>query len=176
MKTKNLVKGALLVALGVIIPQIFHLIGGRATGTIFMPMHIPVLLAGFLIGPITGLYVGILAPVLSYLFTGMPPIAPVPILPMMIFELAIYGLVSGILYNKLKINLFVSLIGAMIAGRLAYGLTIYIMLTLFNINLPGPMAGPLLAIVEAVRGGIIGIVLQIIIIPVAVKLLEGDTY
>ena len=112
MDTGNIVKGALFITLGVLIPQLFHSIGA---GPMFLPMHIPVLLAGFLAGPVIGSYVGILTPILSHLLTGMPPVAPVPMLPIMIFELFTYGFVAGILYNRFRVNLFISLFGAMIA-------------------------------------------------------------
>ena len=162
MNIKNIAKGALYIALGVLIPLLFHSIGA---GPMFLPMHIPVLLAGFLEGPVTGLYVGILAPVLSHLLTGMPPIAPIPMLPIMILELSTYGLVAGMLYNKLKINIFASLFGAMLSGRIAYGLMVYIMLVFFNIK----MQGPIIAVIMAAETGIIGIIIQIIIIPVIVN-------
>lgn len=164
MSIKNIVKGALFIVLGVLIPQIFHSIGA---GPMFLPMHIPVLLAGFLLGPITGLYVGILSPILSNLFTGMPP--AMPMLPIMIFELATYGLIAGILYNKLGINLFVSLIGTMLAGRIVYGVVVYCLIVFFDIKMQRPM----IAVVAAVKTGMIGIVIQIIIIPMVVRLLKG---
>ena len=165
MNIKNIVKAALFIALGVLIPQLFHSIGA---GPMFLPMHIPVLLAGFLVGPITGLYVGILAPILSHLFTGMPP--AVPMLPIMIFELATYGLIAGILYNRLGISLFISLIGTMLAGRIVYGIIVYCLIIFFNIK----MQGPIIAVIAAVKTGTIGIIIQIIVIPVIVKLLEGE--
>ncbi len=167
MNIKNIVKGALFIALGVLIPQLFHSIGA---GPMFLPMHIPVLLAGFLAGPITGLYVGILTPILSHLLTGMPPVAPVPMLPIMIFELSTYGFIAGILYNKLRINIFTSLFGAMLAGRIVYGLMVYIILVFFDIK----MQKPIVAVITAIKTGIIGIIIQMIVIPVIVKLQEGE--
>ena len=165
---KNIAKGALYIALGVLIPLLFHSIG---TGPVFLPMHIPVLLAGFLEGPVTGLYVGILAPVLSHLLTGMPPIAPIPMLPIMILELSAYGFIAGMLYNKLKINIFTSLLGAMLIGRIAYGFMVYIMLVFFDIK----MQNPIIAVIMAAKTGIIGIIVQIIVIPMIVKLLRGKS-
>ncbi len=166
MDTKNIVKGAFFITLGVLIPQLFHSIGA---GSMFLPMHIPVLLAGFLAGPVIGAYVGILTPILSHLLTGMPPVAPVPMLPIMIFELFTYGFVAGILYNKFRVNLFISLFAAMIAGRIVYGITVYVILIFFNIK----MQKPIVAVIAAIKTGIIGIIIQIIVIPVIVKFLEG---
>ncbi|HZX21283.1 MAG TPA: ECF transporter S component [Clostridia bacterium] len=164
---KNMAKGALFIALGVSIPQLFHSIG---MGSVFLPMHIPVLLAGFLAGPLTGIYVGILTPILSHLLTGMPPVAPIPILPIMVFELLTYGFIAGILYNKLRINIFVSLFSSMLAGRIMHGLVVYIILMFFNVK----MQNPLIAVITAVETGIIGILIQIAVIPIIVKLLEGE--
>lgn len=167
MNIKNITKGALFIALGVLIPQLFHSIG---MGSVFLPMHIPVLLAGFLVGPITGLYVGILTPILSHLLTGMPPVAPIPMLPIMVFELLTYGFIAGILYNKLRVNIFVSLFGAMLAGRIMYGFVVYIILIFFNVK----MQNPLIAVIMAIKTGIIGILIQITVVPIIVKLLEGE--
>ena len=90
-QVKKLVMAAMCVALGIVLPMAFHTI--QNAGSIFLPMHIPVLICGLLCGWQYGLICGILAPVLSSLFTGMPPAA---ILPAMLCELAVYGLITGI--------------------------------------------------------------------------------
>jgi len=87
-------------------------------------MHIPVLLAGFLAGPVCGLTVGILAPLLSHLLTGMPPTYAVPL---MAAELPVYGLVAGLTYNRLKLNIYLSLIIAMVLGRVMFGLSLFVL-------------------------------------------------
>ncbi|MCD5414214.1 MAG: ECF transporter S component [Clostridiales bacterium] len=161
----RMAKGALFIALGVLFPQLFHLVGFG--GPVFLPMHIPVLLAGLLVCPIAGLYVGLITPILSYFLTGMPPMSP-PILPIMIFELAIYGLVAGVLYRKLKLNIFVSLIGAMISGRIMYGFVLVIMLNIFAIQLP-----PGLTLKAAILTGMPGMLIQLTFIPILVKSLVG---
>ena len=82
---------ALLLALGVMLPLVFHAfpLGGR----IFLPMHIPAFIAGLVLGPLSGLIVGAGSPVLSALVTGRPPVYyMVP----MVFELATYGVVAGL--------------------------------------------------------------------------------
>ncbi len=70
MKSKKIVLSAIFIAFGIIMPMIFHTV--NLAGTIFLPMHIPVLIAGFLLGPTCGALVGIITPIL----TGMPPIIP----------------------------------------------------------------------------------------------------
>ena len=93
---KKIVYGGLLIAIGVILPQLFHIFG-QSAGQTFLPMHIPVILAGMLIGPVWGLGVAVIVPILSSLITGMPP---VPMLYFMLFELAAYAVVPVCLRKK----------------------------------------------------------------------------
>ena len=83
-------------------------------------MHIPVLLCGMLCGGAYGAAVGAIVPLLSSLLTGMPPIFPVA--PAMMFELCAYGLLSGLFYHSLRRNVYLSLIGAMLGGRVVSGI------------------------------------------------------
>ena len=120
--TKSLIFAGLCVALGIILPLAFH--GIPDGGRIFAPMHIPVLLGGLLLGPLYGLLVGMITPILSAVLTGMPPAA---ILPAMTVELALFGLTGGLLIRYLPIRRYVpavylSLINAMLFGRVAAGL------------------------------------------------------
>ncbi|MGI6260304.1 MAG: ECF transporter S component [Acutalibacteraceae bacterium] len=124
--TKNqvtkLVFSALCVAIGIVLPLAFHSVPNG--GSVFLPMHIPVLLCGLVAGPVYGLVCGALTPLLSSLMTGMPPAA---VLPGMLCELAAYGLVTGLLLRFVQTkskaaNLWISLIGAMICGRVVSGL------------------------------------------------------
>lgn len=91
-------------------------------GNALSPMHIPVLLCGFLCGPYCAAVVGLIAPPLRFMLFGMPPIFPTGIA--MCFELAAYGLVSGLLYKALPKKagyVYVSLISAMLSGRVVWG-------------------------------------------------------
>lgn len=125
-------------------------------------MHIPVLLAGFLVGPASGFIVGILAPALSHLLTGMPPGYAVPLMSL---ELPVYGLMAGLMYKRLRLNIYASLIIAMIVGRLVFGLGLFV-LGMF-IKLPYTASvffsatGPLVA-------GLPGIILQLVLVPIIV--------
>lgn len=88
---------ALFCALGALLPQAFHAFG-NLSGTIFLPMHIPAMAAGFLLGPLAGLITGILSPLLSCLITVGT--MPIPIkMPFMMFEIGTYGVVCGVLYR-----------------------------------------------------------------------------
>lgn len=112
---------AVCIALCYVLPLAFHAVGA---GTVFTPMHIPVLLCGLLCGWGYGAVCGICGPVLSSLLTGMPPAAA---LVSMIPELCIYGLASGLLLRFIHTkytyaDLYIALVGAMLLGRVAGGI------------------------------------------------------
>ncbi|MFQ6008597.1 MAG: ECF transporter S component [Candidatus Zixiibacteriota bacterium] len=151
---------ALYLALAVLLPIGFHAFG--VAGRVFLPMHIPVLLAGFLAGPPSGLIVGLLAPGLSYLLTGMPPTYAVPL---MSTELPIYGLVAGITYNRLRLNIYISLLVAMLLGRIMFGFSLFV-LSIF-IDLPYSAAA-YFSTGGAVVSGLPGVIIQLVLIPVIV--------
>jgi len=164
-KTKQLVLTALFVALGVVLPQAFHAIPNA--GSIFLPMHIPVLIAGFATGPVYGLICGILTPVLSHLIFSMPP---APVLPGMLCELAMYGLMTGLLNKVVKIenNLvknYVVLIGAMLCGRITYGI---LNALIFKAGSYSMQAWISAALVTAIPG----IIIQLVLIPILVDRLQ----
>ena len=106
----------MLTALGVLLPVLFHSFG--IAGNIFLPMHIPVLLCGFLCGWKYGGLSGISVLLLSSLFTGKPPIYPVGI--GMMLELAAYGIAAALLIKVLPDVL--ALLGAMLVGRAVLGI------------------------------------------------------
>lgn len=167
--TRKLISVATFVALGISMPVAFHFFGGA--GQMFLPMHIPVLIAGLLLGVKCGLAAGVLTPLLSSLTTGMPPL--MPMLPIMIIELGIYGAVTGYLYRQRKLPLIWSLIGAMLAGRVAAALLVAGMAALFLVKMqPAPF------IIASVSTGLPGVVIQIVFVPLLVKRLEaaGGTF
>ena len=151
---------ALYLALTILLPIGFHAFG--IGGRIFLPMHIPVLLGGFLVGPYAGLVVGLLAPGISFLLTGMPPTYAVPLMSL---ELPLYGLIAGICYVKLRLNVYLALIIAMLAGRVMFGVGLLI-LGLF-MKLPYS-AATYFSTGGAVATGLPGILLQLILIPIIV--------
>jgi len=145
----------LLLATGVIFPFIFHQFG--IAGRIFLPMHIPVFLAGLILGPWAGLLVGALSPGLSAVMTGMPPAAlAIPMTP----ELAVYGLISGLLFRGTRTSLYISLLGAMILGRL-----VWIPMAIFIAPLLGFEGRTLTVVLAALAVGWPGIVLQLLFVP-----------
>ncbi|CDF59041.1 ECF transporter S component [Thermobrachium celere] len=162
-KTKKLVLAALFLALGLLIPSIFHMSG--LPGNVFLPMHIPVLLCGFVLGEKYGVLIGFVTPFLSSILTGMPPIYPVAVA--MAFELATYGFVSGYLYKRRKMKVFVSLVIAMLLGRLVSGAANYILLTSMGKKYVLNMF-----ITASFVKCIWGIVIQLILIPFVVKMID----
>lgn len=158
-KTKNLVTAGLMLAIGIILPYIFHATG--INGTIFSPMHIPVLLAGLLLGAKLGFWVGLLCPFLNFLISGMPP---VPMLWVMMVELSLYGIFTGMLYKHLKMNLMLSLIGAMVIGRLGGAFMAFLLSSAFGLKL-----NPIMFLKGATIVAWPGILIQLIFIPIIVK-------
>lgn len=128
MKVKKLVLSGLFLALTMILPSLLGAISPEI-GSMLSPIHVPVLLCGFFCGWKYGGIVGFLAPLVKFTIYGVPPLYPVGI--SMCVELATYGVVSGILYQilpKKTINIYVSLICAMIVGRVMYGISTCLLL------------------------------------------------
>ena len=163
---KTLVLAALFLALALVLPFLTGQI--PEIGSMLCPMHIPALLCGYFCGWPWGLAVGLIAPILRSLLFGMPPMFPVAIC--MAFELATYGAVSGLLYSKLphnKVSIYISLLIAMVAGRLVWGIARFLCAGL-NVSAFGLSAFWAGAITTAIPG----IIIQILLIPVIVMALE----
>lgn len=116
---------AMLLAIGWVLPLITGQI--PEIGNMLCPMHFPVLLCGFILGPWYGLGLGFLLPISRNLLFGAPPIFPMAI--SMSFELATYGLCSGFLWRLFKknnvVSVFITLLIAMICGRFIWGVSRY---------------------------------------------------
>lgn len=118
---RRMVCAAVCLALCMVLPFLTGQI--PQVGSALCPMHIPVLLAGFLCGPWWAAAVGAVSPLLRFALFGMPPIFPTGVA--MCFELAAYGLVSGLLYARLPKktrSIYTSLLAAMLAGRVVWGI------------------------------------------------------
>lgn len=156
-RVTKLVFGGLLVALGILLPQAFHVFGTAGGGT-FLPIHIPILMAGLMLGPYYGGCIGLLVPLLSSLFTGMPP---APKVYFMLFELGAYGVVTGIMIRRT--NVYISLLTAMAAGRVMYGFAL--MLGVKFLGFTAPFANSA-AFIGGIVTGIPGIAIQLLVLPV----------
>lgn len=119
---KNITFTAVCIAMCVVLPIAFHSIPDA--GSVFLPMHIPVLICGMICGWPCGFICGLMGPLLSSALTGMPPIA---ILPAMMLECGVYGLVSGMMLKLVHTrstcgDLYIALVVAMLAGRVFSGI------------------------------------------------------
>ncbi len=162
LNVKKLVTSALCLALCLVLPFLTGQIPD--IGSALLPMHIPVLLCGFVCGWGWGLAVGFVAPLLRSAIFHMPPMYPTAV--SMAFELAVYGLMCGLLYKLLPKKvpyIYVTLIVSMLAGRAVWGAVRTVLTLAFNVKFSWAifMSG---AFVDAVPG----IILQIVLIPLLV--------
>ena len=121
----RLILAAFFLALAFVLPFLTGQI--PEIGSMLSPMHIPVLLCGFICGWPWGLVIGFIAPMLRSLTLGMPPLFPTAVC--MAFELAAYGAISGLMHKILprkKPYIYCSLLTAMIVGRLVWGAAMYV--------------------------------------------------
>ena len=159
--TKNMVTAAVFLALGMVLPFFTGQI--PTIGSMLLPMHIPVLI-GYVCGWQWGLLVGLIVPILRSMTLGMPPMMPVA--AAMAFELAAYGASTGLLYEKLEkntISIYISLIGAMIFGRIVWGL---VSMVLYGIM--GNAFSVQIFLSGALLKAVPGIILQLVLIPVII--------
>ena len=164
---KKLCSGAICLALCLVFPFLTGQI--PEVGNALCPMHIPVLLAGFICGPWWAMGVGFIAPLLRFLLFGMPPIFPTGIA--MAFELAAYGLLSGLFYQnspKKTLHIYVSLIAAMLTGRIIWGIACTILSGASGVSFSWAVF-----LSGAFTTAIPGIILQIVLIPVLVIALKN---
>jgi len=161
----RLVLAAVCLALCLVLPFLTGQI--PEIGSALSPMHMPVLLCGFVCGPVYASAIGLIAPLLRFTLFGMPPM---PMGIAMSFELATYGLLAGMLYTRLPRNtasIYVSLIVAMLGGRIVWGIVRVLMTGLTDT--PFTWA---LFLSGAFTNAVPGIILHIALIPVLVLALQ----
>ena len=157
---KKLVFTAVCAALCLVLPMAFHTVPNA--GTIFLPMHIPVLLCGLICGWPYGGVCGLIGPLISSLITGMPPAA---MLPSMMVECCAYGFVAGMLMRHVHTkhavaDLYISLVSAMVVGRVVAGFAKAWIFT--------PGISPFAWVTTSLIAGIPGIIIQLILMPMVV--------
>lgn len=166
MTTKKLVYSGAFIALGILFPMIFHTL--NIPGQVFLPMHIPIFLAALTLGPLSGLLIGILTPILSSMLTGMPPM--IPMVPIMVFELGAYGYFAGLLYKKYPKHIYLPLLAAMLIGRIVAGITAFITFNIFDME----KINILTFITSSFVKGIPGIILTLVLVPILYTLLSKN--
>ncbi len=167
---RKLILSGLFLALAMVLPFLTGQI--PQIGNMLCPMHLPVLLCGFLCGWPYGLLVGFLSPFLRYILFHMPSLFPTGLA--MAFEMATYGAVAGLLYRALPrrtVFLYLSLIVAMLAGRLVWGGVRYLLTFVSDssFTLAAFWAGGFATALPA-------IILQLVLIPPIVLLVRKAGY
>lgn len=172
VEIRRMVLAALLLALGLVLPFVTGQI--PEVGNMLLPMHLPVLICGLVCGWKWGAAVGFVLPLLRSMLFQMPPLLPTMRTGgalCMAFELMTYGLASGLLYGwlkKVRWGLIGSLVGAMIIGRVVWALASVVIYRLF--------ADFAFDFELFLTGGFIaawpGILMQLVLVPVLVRLLE----
>jgi hypothetical protein len=165
-------------ASGVVLPALFHAVG---LGPVFLPMHLPVLVAGAVAGWQAGLLCGVGLPWLNHLLTGSPPLVP-PVAPLMSVELAAYGTAAGVLRPRFtraaaepRLDPLGGwarevgwLLAALLVGRVALGLAAVALGPALGLRVP-----PAVYVWSALVTGAPGIALQVVLVPVVVRRLSA---
>lgn len=163
----KMILAAVFLALAYVMPFVTGQI--PEIGAKLCPLHIPVLLCGFICGWPWGLAVGFIAPLLRSVTLGMPPLFPTAVC--MAFELATYGAISGLMHKilpKKKPFIYCSLLIAMIVGRIVWGIAMYSCLGITGGNFTFGIF-----IAGAFTNAIPGIIVQIVLIPILVMLFDS---
>ena len=164
---RRLVLAAMFLAIGLILPFFTGQI--QQIGNMPLPMHIPVLLCGLICGWQYGALVGAVLPLFRFVLFGMPPIYPTGIA--MAVELCIYGLAIGFIFGMFKkqglLAVYVSLVVAMILGRVAWGGSMTVLLSMQgnSFTFAAFLSG-------AILNAIPGIILQLLLIPAVMSSLH----
>jgi len=168
LRIRKMVFSAMFLAMGLLLPFLTGQV--PQIGGMLCPMHLPILLCGFICGPFWGGAVGLVCPLLRHMIFSMPPLFSAIA---MTFELCTYGVLAGIFYklfskmNSPLVSLYISLLCAMLGGRLIWGAASYILI----------LTGQTTFSFQAFwLGGFVqawpGIVIQLILIPPLVAVLK----
>lgn len=166
---KSLTASALCLALCIVLPFVTGQI--PQLGNMLCPMHLPVLLAGFLCGPIWAGGVGFVAPLLRHVLFGMPQF---PTAFAMCAELLAYGVFTGLFYRllpKRRSSIYLSLVFAMLLGRLIWGAA---MIAVMQVS--GGTFTWAAFVAGAFATALPGIAVQLVLLPILVMALEHAGY
>ena len=172
----SLLAALIAAACAVALPQAIHVFGaatglGTLPGETFLPMHLPVMVCGFLAGPVAGLIAGAASPAISTALTGMP--APA-MMPFMMIELAAYGFFAGLLKDAggsdaCSIKYMIpKVLAVQVLGRAVRAVAILIAFYGLGMKMIAP---PM--IWNSVITGVPGLLIQLALIPVIVKAVDS---
>ncbi len=157
---KNLTLSALFLAIGFLLPMLTGQI--PYIGKMLLPMHIPVFLCAMICGERYSGAVGFVLPLARSFIFSVPIMYPTAIA--VAFEMGVYGIVTGIIFKRISCgyikSIYISMIAAMISGRIVRCIAELILLRLrgntFALNA---------FISGTVLNAIPGIAIQLILIP-----------
>ena len=167
--TVKMLVSAGIIALAIGLPQLVHAVAGAQGGARWLPMYLPVLLGGCLLGWQWGLGIGIVSPLLSFGITSLAGNAmPVAVkLPYMIAELAVFGAVSGVFSKRIAENswmAFPAVLSAAVGGRTLF------MTVAAVFQSVSPLSAA--AVWSQIQTGLVGLVLQATLVPIIVMILS----
>ncbi len=155
---RAMVLSSAMTALALVLPPAFHAAG---LGSQFLPLLLPLLLNGFLVPVRWAVLAGATAPLLSALMTGMPPIYP-PIAIELSVEGSVLSGTAAALYAGGRRRLWAALIPAVVLGRLTAFAGTWLIARAFA--LPAALSAGALVV-----QGLPGVLLQLAVIPIAVR-------
>ena len=160
----------LTVASAVVFPQALHTLGaalgiGGQLGQMLLPMYLPVMILGFYRGIIPGAITGALAPIVSFMLTGMPAKA---LLPYIMIELIATGIFAGLL-TRVKFSAVLRVLSVQILAKIVrlsvYGVVLY--------SANGTIAAPTLF--AGILTSVPGLVLQLVVVTLIIVIKEKKT-
>ena len=164
---KNMVLSAIFLSIGFVLPFLTGQL--KEIGDTLLPMHIPVMLCGLICGARYAALVGLVLPFLRSLMFSMPPFYPNAV--WMALELATYGLVIGLVYFGFKVkdlkSVYISLISAMLSGRIVWGISKAVLL-----GFSGKTFTFSLFIIGGFIDSLFGIILQLILVPLIMEIIN----
>ena len=159
-KMKKIALTAMFLGIGLVLPFLTAQI--PQIGERLLPLHIPVFLCSLICGWQYGAVCGLILPLLRSLIFGMPELYPSAF--SMAFELPDYAIICGLIYlcfkKKNLLAIYVSLVGAMLGGRVVYAIVQAFILGLGENGLTLSIF-----ITKAFANPLPGIILQLILIP-----------
>lgn len=165
-KKKKMAIGGILLAFGVVLTAVFHYL--NLSQETFTPMYFPVLLGGFLLPPSFAIILGLILALINSVVLGVPELLPMGIVIML--ELGICGLMTSIFYRRMDLPILVSLVLSMVIGRLVGMVALFVIGNIMPIEVE-----PLMYLLENLKVGVPGIVIQLILIPVIIFVIEKYT-
>ena len=160
---------ALLAFSAVMLPQLVHIALGQSGGAMLMPMYLPILIGGCLLGTNWGVAVGMISPVISFVLTlaAGTPMPTAERLPFMMAELAVFAVVSGLFADRISKNGLWSVPAVVLAQLCGRGVFMGLAFAVQNYSAISPQM-----VWSQIQTGFAGLALQIVAVPVIIVALR----